>query len=157
VRHLGEVVTVDGNHRKRIPVGDERDLVPGRVAARPLGWRGRLGRMTVRATVALALGMVAVGAVGCGGSTKTATHEYSGSGPKNLGDITVARKSTLKWTNDGPYFGILTTPIGSELGTSVPKIVSSYGHSGTTVLEKGTYERSFVNAVGNWTIKIVPR
>jgi hypothetical protein len=108
--------------------------------------------MTVRATVALVLGMVAVGAAGCGESTKTVTHEYSGSGPKNLGEITVAKDSTLKWTNDGAYFGINAGTISSKSGS-----VQSYGHSGTTVLPAGTYQIFFVNAVGNWTIKIVPR
>jgi hypothetical protein len=112
--------------------------------------------MTVRATVALVVGMVAVAAVGCGESTKTVTktgsHEYSGSGPKNLGEITVAKESTLKWTNNGLYFGI-------EAGTIVPNslAVNHYAHSGTTILEKGTYETFYVNAVGDWTIKIVPR
>jgi hypothetical protein len=137
-------------------------------------------------STALSLGIVAIAATGCGATTtktvsvhkgpqtvtqtitqtvpthgpspatqahatsepSAAPQEYSGSGGKNLGEITVAKESTLEWTNDGAYLGIYTDK-------GVP--VNSYAHSGTTVLEAATYSKFYVNALGNWTIKIVPR
>ncbi len=73
---------------------------------------------------------------------------YSGNGGKSLGTIAVENESTLEWTNDGSVFQIYTSE-------GVP--VNSQAHSGTTVLEAGTYKSFQVNAVGNWTIKIVPK
>lgn len=73
---------------------------------------------------------------------------YSGNGGKSLGTIAVEKESTLEWTNDGSVFQIYTSE-------GVP--VNSQAHSGTTVLEAGTYKSFQVNAVGNWTIKIVPK
>ncbi len=71
---------------------------------------------------------------------------YSGNGGKNLGTITVSTTSTLRWTNDGTVFQILDDENAVE--------VNSQGHSGTTVLEKGTYHHFQVNAVGTWTMTI---
>lgn len=85
------------------------------------------------------------GAASSGGG---GTHEFSGNGGKNLGKITVPTESTLEWTNDGGVFQIFTNE-------GVP--VNSQAHSGSTVLEEGTYSKFQVNAVGNWTIKIVPK
>ena len=73
---------------------------------------------------------------------------FSGNGGKNLGAITVNGESTLEWTNDGILFQIYTNE-------NVP--VNSQAHSGTSVLEAGKYSRFQVNAVGSWTIKIVPK
>lgn len=73
---------------------------------------------------------------------------YNGNGGKSLGTITVDKESTLEWTNDGSVFQIYTSE-------GVP--VNSQAHSGTTVLEAGAYKSFQVNAVGNWTIKIVPK
>jgi hypothetical protein len=81
---------------------------------------------------------------GGGGSTQS----YEGDGGKNLGTIDVSSESTLEWTNDGSVFQIFTSE-------DVP--VNSQAHSGTTVLEAGTYKKFQVNAVGSWTIKIVPK
>jgi hypothetical protein len=81
-------------------------------------------------------------------ATSAAPQEFSGNGGKNLGAVQVEQEATLEWTNDGAYFGIYTDK-------SVP--VNSYGHSGSTVLEAGSYSRFYVNALGNWTIKIVPK
>ena len=41
---------------------------------------------------------------------------------------------------------------------SLPPIttINSQGHSGTSVVEPGTYTGVSVNADGNWTIKILP-
>ncbi len=76
------------------------------------------------------------------------SQSFSGNGGKSLGTITVPTESTLEWTNDGAYFGIYTSE-------GVP--VNSYAHSGSSVLEAGTYKAFQVNALGNWTIKIVPK
>ncbi|MGD0453786.1 MAG: hypothetical protein ABSB69_09310 [Solirubrobacteraceae bacterium] len=81
-------------------------------------------------------------------SSGTGEQAYSGNGGKNLGTITVAEESTLEWTNDGDVFQIFSED-------AVP--VNSQAHSGSTVLEAGTYKGFQVNAVGNWTIKIVPK
>jgi hypothetical protein len=83
---------------------------------------------------------------GSGGSGEV--QSYSGNGGKTIGTIKVEKESTLEWTNDGAYFGIYSSE-------GVP--VNSSAHSGTTVLEAGTYKKFQVNAVGNWTIKIVPK
>jgi len=92
------------------------------------------------------------------GSTSTTTNprpeasgegqSYSGNGGKSLGTITVEKESTLEWTNDGSVFQIFTSQ-------GVP--VNSQAHSGTTVLEAGTYHQFQINGDGNWTIKIVPK
>lgn len=77
-----------------------------------------------------------------------AEQSYSGNGGKILGTIKVARESDLEWTNDGSIFQIFSSE-------GVP--VNSQAHSGGTVLEPGSYGKFQVNAVGNWTIKIVPK
>jgi hypothetical protein len=73
---------------------------------------------------------------------------YMGNGGKNLGTITIGTESTLEWTNDGSIFQIYTSE-------GVP--VNSQAHSGSTVLEAGTYKRFEVNAVGNWSFTIIPK
>jgi hypothetical protein len=73
---------------------------------------------------------------------------FIGNGGEDLGMITVKKDSTIEWTNDGFYFGIFTNE-------GVP--VNSYAHSGTSALGAGTYTKFLVNALGNWTIKIVPK
>lgn len=83
-----------------------------------------------------------------GGGSAGEVQTFSGNGGKNLGIITVAKESTIEWTNDGAYFGIYTNE-------GVP--VNSSAHSGSSVLEAGTYSKFQINALGNWTIKIVPK
>jgi hypothetical protein len=78
-------------------------------------------------------------------STPVAPKHYSGNGGENLGTVTVSSSATLKWTNDGGLFSIITSE-------SVP--VNSQASSGSSVLEAGTYREFQVNAVGNWTITI---
>lgn len=80
--------------------------------------------------------------------TEEETKNYSGNGGENLGTVKIEAESTLEWTNDGSYFGIITSE-------GVP--VNSQAHSGSTVLEPGTYKSFQVNAIGNWTIKIIPK
>jgi hypothetical protein len=78
-------------------------------------------------------------------STPVTPKHYSGNGGENLGTITISSSATLKWTNDGGLFSIITSE-----GVSV----NSQASSGSSVLEAGTYHEFQVNAVGNWTITI---
>jgi hypothetical protein len=71
---------------------------------------------------------------------------FNGNGGKTLPPVTVHHDSTLYWTNDGGIFQIFTE-------SGVP--VNSQAGSGDTFLSAGTYTMQ-VNAMGNWTIKIVP-
>ena len=71
---------------------------------------------------------------------------FSGNGGETLPPVTVHHDSTLYWTNDGGIFQIFTSG-------GVP--VNSQAHSGRTFLSAGRYTLQ-VNAMGNWTIKIVP-
>lgn len=82
------------------------------------------------------------------GGSGAEVQTFSGNGGKSLGTITVAKESTLEWTNDGAIFQIYTN-------AGVP--VNSQAHSGSSVLEAGSYSSFQINAVGNWTIKIVPK
>jgi hypothetical protein len=90
----------------------------------------------------------AVPAESSGSGSSGEAQTFSGNGGKNLGTITVEKESTLEWTNDGSVFQLYTSE-------SVP--VNSQAHSGSSVLEPGSYKSFQVNAVGNWTIKIVPK
>jgi hypothetical protein len=78
-----------------------------------------------------------------------ATLTFSGNGGKSLGNITVPNDSTLVWTDDGDVFDLNDDSYGIY--------VNSQGRSGTTDVPAGTYNHVTVNAVGNWTIKIVPK
>jgi hypothetical protein len=73
---------------------------------------------------------------------------FSGNGGKNLGTIRVEKESNIEWTDDGGYFSMYTS-------SGIP--VNSQAHSGTSVLEAGNYSGVQINALGNWTIKIVPK
>ncbi len=72
---------------------------------------------------------------------------FSGNGGKSLGTLTFARDTTMKWTNDGGLFSVLTD-------SDIP--VTSQAHSGTTVLSKGALKDFQINAVGNWKITLTP-
>jgi hypothetical protein len=82
-------------------------------------------------------------AQGCG-----ATRSFSGNGGKNLGTLKFARDTTLAWSNSGAVFQIFATG-------DVP--VNSQAHRGTTVISSGTMPHFQVNAIGNWTIRLIPR
>jgi len=69
---------------------------------------------------------------------------FSGNGGENIGTIKVSADSTVDWTDDGGLFQILDFGINSQ------------GVSGTSALSAGTYPNVEVNAMGNWTLKIVP-
>jgi hypothetical protein len=73
---------------------------------------------------------------------------FSGNGGETLGTIHVSTDSTIHWTNDGGLF--------SATDSSYGLYVNSQGHSGTSALPAGTYTGVTVNAVGNWTLQIVP-
>jgi cytoskeletal protein RodZ len=75
------------------------------------------------------------------------SRQYSGNGGKTLGDLDFPRGTTMTWTNDGAIFQVLDD--GSDV---VP--VNSQAHSGSTVLNGGSYPNFQVNAVGNWTITL---
>jgi hypothetical protein len=82
------------------------------------------------------------------GGNSAAEQSYHGNGGKNLGTITVTKESNLEWTNDGNFFAVMTSE-------GVP--VNSQAHSGSSVLEAGTYSKFEVNAIGSWTIRITPK
>jgi hypothetical protein len=76
--------------------------------------------------------------------TQSNSPSFSGNGGKNIGTINVASDSTIRWTDDGGLFQVLDFGINSQ------------GQSGTSALAAGTYRNVEVNALGNWTLKIVP-
>jgi hypothetical protein len=101
--------------------------------------------------------MAIAGLTACGGGSGTTTattttgnegKSFIGNRTENLGPITIEKESTIEWTNDGFYFAIFTNE-------GVP--VNSYAHGGTAVLKASTYTKFLVNALGRWTIKIVPK
>jgi FlaG/FlaF family flagellin (archaellin) len=77
-----------------------------------------------------------------------AVRTFSGNGGKSLGTLTFRRDTTLKWTNDGGFFSILSD-------SDVP--VNSQGRAGTTVISKGVLRKFQINAIGNWKIVLTPR
>jgi hypothetical protein len=72
------------------------------------------------------------------------TKSFSGNGGENIGTINISLDSTVAWTDDGGLFQVLDFGINSQ------------GTSGTSALAAGTYRDVEVNALGNWTLKIVP-
>jgi len=74
--------------------------------------------------------------------------DFSGNGSKNLGTIDVPKDSTLSWTNDGMFFGLMDKSFDLTLDSEAP--------SGDTRVEAGTYRKVEVTAEGDWTIKIRP-
>jgi hypothetical protein len=83
------------------------------------------------------------------GPAAGSTTRFSGNGGKRLGTIHVTRGATFVWTNDGGIFQVF------DADAAIP--VNSTSASGTSDLPTGTYKDVQVNAVGNWTIKIVPK
>lgn len=79
----------------------------------------------------------------------SAVQSFSGNGGKVLGTINVRHDSTLLWTDDGDFFA--TNDDEDAIG------VDSSGHSGSSFLAPGSYRNVSINAVGNWTMKIVPK
>ncbi len=79
----------------------------------------------------------------------SSSKKFSGNGGKTLPPIEVTEASTLKWTNDGEIFQVFPKDMDSSL------TINSQAGSGETHVEPGTYTLD-VNAMGNWTIEIVP-
>jgi hypothetical protein len=73
--------------------------------------------------------------------------DFSGNGGLFLPPFDLSQPATLTWTNDG---GLMTIWNGLDLP------VNSNGASGQTYMPAGHYVLQ-VNAVGNWTIQIVPQ
>jgi hypothetical protein len=78
---------------------------------------------------------------------------FSGTGVKDIGKpnpLRIPTNSTIEWTNDGAIFQIIPASI------HVQSPVNSTAHSGTASIRKGAYYGFLINAVGHWTVKIVP-
>ncbi len=73
------------------------------------------------------------------------TQRFSGNGARTF-PVDLASPATLRWTNDGDIFEIFTDD-------AVP--VNSQGHSGESYIDSG-HTVMQVNAIGNWTIELVP-
>ena len=86
---------------------------------------------------------------GGGGTGSSGALSWSGNGIKKIGTINVPVDSVIKWTNDGGMFSIYDDENAVE--------VSSQAASGQSDLAAGTYHGFQVNAIGNWTIDIVPK
>ena len=85
--------------------------------------------------------------------TPARTLSFSGTGVKEIGKpdpLRIPTASTIHWTNDGAIFQIIPA------SPKVQSPVNSTGHSGTAALGKGAYYGFLINAVGHWTVKIVP-
>jgi hypothetical protein len=86
-------------------------------------------------------------------STPARTLSYSGTGVKDIGKpdpLRIPQASTIHWTNDGALFQIIPA------SPKVQSPVNSKAHSGTAALGKGAYYGFLINAIGHWTVKIVP-
>lgn len=86
---------------------------------------------------------------GGGSGSGSGVQSFSGNGSKKLGTLNVAKDSTVEWTNDGDLF----QTFDKEEGIGI----NSQAHSGTSDLPAGTYTEVKINAIGNWTFKIVPK
>jgi len=86
-------------------------------------------------------------------STPAKTLSFSGTGVKEIGKpdpLRIPTASTIHWTNDGALFQIIPA------SAKVQSPVNSKAHSGTAPLGKGAYYGFLINAIGHWTVKIVP-
>lgn len=72
---------------------------------------------------------------------------FSGNGARKLEPFTIDEPANLKWTNDGDIFQIFDIENGL--------VINSDASSGENDMEPGTYTLD-VNALGNWTIEVVP-
>jgi hypothetical protein len=85
--------------------------------------------------------------------TPAKTLTFSGTGVKDIGKpnpLRLPQNSTIEWTNDGAIFQIIPASV------HVQSPVNSKGHSGTATIRKGAYYGFLINAVGHWTVKIIP-
>jgi hypothetical protein len=85
--------------------------------------------------------------------TPAKTLTFKGSGVKDIGKpepLRIPTDSTIEWTNTGAIFQIIPASI------HVQSPVNSKAHSGTATIRKGAYYGFLINAIGNWTVKIIP-
>jgi hypothetical protein len=85
--------------------------------------------------------------------TPAKTLTFSGTGVKDIGKpdpLRLPANSTIQWTNDGAIFQIIPASV------RVQSPVNSKAHSGTATIRKGAYYGFLINAVGHWTVKIIP-
>ena len=62
----------------------------------------------------------------------------------------IPKDSTIHWTNDGTLFQIIPASV------HVQSPVNSTDHSGEAPIKKGAYHGFLINAIGHWTVQIVP-
>jgi hypothetical protein len=85
--------------------------------------------------------------------TPAKTLSFSGTGVKDIGKpnpLRIPTNSTIEWTNTGAIFQIIPASV------HVQSPVNSMAHSGSAPIKKGAYYGFLINAIGNWTVKIVP-
>jgi hypothetical protein len=85
--------------------------------------------------------------------TPAKTLTFTGSGVKDIGKpnpLRIPKDSTIQWTNTGAIFQIIPASV------KVQSPVNSKAHSGTATVKKGAYYGFLINAIGNWTVKIIP-
>jgi hypothetical protein len=85
--------------------------------------------------------------------TPAKTLTFTGSGVKDIGKpnpLRIPTDSTIQWTNTGAIFQIIPASV------KVQSPVNSKAHSGTATIKKGAYYGFLINAIGKWTVKIVP-
>jgi hypothetical protein len=85
--------------------------------------------------------------------TAPKTLSFSGNGVKDIGKpspLRIPTDSTIQWTNTGAIFQIIPASV------KVQSPVNSKAHNGTAALKKGAYYGFLINAIGDWTVKIVP-
>ena len=85
--------------------------------------------------------------------TTPKTLSFSGDGVKDIGKpnpLRIPTDSTIQWTNTGAIFQIIPASV------KVQSPVNSKAHSGTAPIKKGAYYGFLINAIGSWTVKIIP-
>jgi hypothetical protein len=99
----------------------------------------------------LATALIAASALAAAAPTHArhpATFQFVGFGSKSLPPFEVAAPSTMVWKNSGEVFQTFSK------GTDAAN-VNSAARNGATYLAPGSY-RLNINAIGTWTIRIVP-
>lgn len=80
--------------------------------------------------------------------TVTGTKSFTGKDFKQFGTLKVNRTSTMKWTNSGNVFSVIS---------QTALHVSSTKKKGSVVLYKGSYPQFRVAAIGRWKFTLTPR
>jgi heme-binding NEAT domain protein len=83
-------------------------------------------------------------------STTAKPQTFTGNGTETIGTVVVpAGGAIIKWTNNGAVFQIYDD-------TDVVE-VNSQAHAGQSAINAGAYRGFEVNAIGSWTVDIVPK